>query len=118
MFDEADGGDGGWVALAWPSGSIRFDWIGVGDLCIRLRLPCDPVFRREIHTTAGDRACGGSRLTSSRPPDSISSALPCRALALFSVYLFLTFIYSVLGLLFSSVASLFVYFSPFRFAPF
>lgn len=55
---------------AWPTGSIRFDWIGVGDLSIKLRLPCDPAFRGEIHTAVGGRACSGSPLTSSALPDS------------------------------------------------
>lgn len=49
---------------AWPSEGIRFDWIGAGDLCIKLRLPCDPVFCREIHTAVRGRACWGSPLTS------------------------------------------------------
>ena len=39
---EGRGVGGPWPA--WPSGGIRFDWIGVGDLCIKLRLPCDPAF--------------------------------------------------------------------------
>ncbi len=59
------------LCTAWPSGGIRFDWIGVGDLCIKLRLPCDPAFRREIHTAVRGRACGGSPLTSCALPGSI-----------------------------------------------
>lgn len=42
------GVDSRWPWPAWPSEGIRFDWIGTGDLCIKLRLPCDPVFCREI----------------------------------------------------------------------
>lgn len=49
---------------AWPSGGIRFDWIGVGDLCIKLRLSCDPAFHREILAAVRCRAGSGSPLTS------------------------------------------------------
>lgn len=47
-----DGRDGKLVGSTMPGpvGGIRFDWIGVGDLCIKLRLPCDPAFHREIPT--------------------------------------------------------------------
>lgn len=63
-WDEGRGWRVGGPWPAWPSGGIRFDWIGVGDLCIKLRLPCDPAIRREIHTAARGRAGGGSPLTS------------------------------------------------------
>lgn len=42
---------GPWPAC--PSEGIRFDWIGPGDLCIKLRLPSDPMFCREIQLVAG-----------------------------------------------------------------
>lgn len=54
-------GGGPWPA--WPGRGIRFDWIGAGDLYIKLRLPCDPVFHRGIHTAVRGRACQGSPLT-------------------------------------------------------
>lgn len=99
---------------AWPSGGIRFDWIGVGDLCIKLRLPCDPAFHREIHTTVRGRACGGSPLTSC----SLSDSIPfCPALL---GYGFLSFLVLYL-LIYSFYAVVFCYFlfyyNPFHCIP-
>lgn len=80
---------------AWPSRGIRFDWIGAGDLCIKLRLPCDPVFHREIHTAVRGRACWGSPLTSHTLPDLTGFALPCWVMGSWVVLSFFFLVYSI-----------------------
>lgn len=56
--------------LARPTGSIKFDWIGAGDLCIILRLRCDPDLQRK-----STHLYWRSPLTSSVLPVSILSHL-------------------------------------------
>lgn len=69
-----------------PSEGIRFDWIGAGDLCIKLRLPCDPVFCGGKSTQQREtEPCGGRRLTSCLQPRATGSGGPT-APSLFSSF--------------------------------
>ncbi len=100
---------------AWPNGGIRFDWIGVGDLCIKLRLPCDPTFCREIHRAARGRARGGSLLTScsvqSRLAFALLGFLTCVYCLIHSIsYLILFYFNPLYSDLFCSSFSRFLYF--------
>lgn len=56
----------GWRASgpwpACPSEGIRFDWIWAADLCIKLRLPCDPMFCRKIQLVKGVQLMSCKRL--------------------------------------------------------